>query len=450
MDRILIANRGEIACRIIRSIQELGKQAIAVYSEADADAPHRHLANAAYPIGPAPAPQSYLNPDAILQAAADSGAAAIHPGYGFLSENAAFATQCGDAGIVFIGPSPATMQLMGNKAAARQLAQDAGVPVIPGSGQQPLDLEAAHKQATEIGYPVLLKAASGGGGIGMQAVTDPESLEKAFKTAQNRAKVAFGCADLYLEKYLVAPRHIEVQILGDTHGNLIHLYERECSIQRRHQKVIEEAPSFHLAQPVRTGLRDHMIQAALAVAAAVQYTNAGTVEFLVDEQDGFYFIEMNTRLQVEHTVTEMTLGADLVAEQIRIAEGQPLSWNQDDLQLHGAAIECRLYAEHPGKNFFPSPGQISALNLPSGPGIRIDSGISYGAQITPYYDPLLAKIIAHGCNRAVAIRRMQSALANTRIDGLHTNIALHQQIMDDPQFQAGAVDTDFLMRMLNP
>jgi acetyl-CoA carboxylase biotin carboxylase subunit len=450
MERILIANRGEIACRIIRSIQELGKQAITVYSEADADAPHRHLANVAYPIGPAPAPQSYLNTDAILQAAADSGAEAIHPGYGFLSEHAAFATQCGDAGIVFIGPSPATMQLMGNKAAARQLAQDAGVPVIPGSGQQPLDLETAHKQAAEIGYPVLLKAASGGGGIGIQAVTDPESLEKAFRTAQNRAKSAFGRADLYLEKYLVAPRHIEVQILGDTHGNLIHLYERECSIQRRHQKVIEEAPSFHLAQPARTGLRDRMTQAALAVAAAVQYTNAGTVEFLLDEKDGFYFIEMNTRLQVEHTVTEMTLGADLVAEQIRIAEGQPLSWNQDGLQLHGAAIECRLYAENPGKNFFPSPGQISALNLPSGPGIRIDSGIADGAQITPYYDPLLAKIIAHGCNRVAAIRRMQSALANTRIDGLYTNIALHQQIMDHPQFQAGAVDTDFLMRMLNP
>ncbi|MDH3601887.1 MAG: acetyl-CoA carboxylase biotin carboxylase subunit [Candidatus Tectomicrobia bacterium] len=449
MDRILIANRGEIACRIIRSIQELGKQAIAVYSEADAEAPHRHLANAAYPIGPAPAPQSYLNTDAILQAAADSGAEAIHPGYGFLAENAAFATRCRDAGIVFIGPSPATMRRMGNKAAARQLAQDVGVPVIPGSGQQPLDLEAARKRAAEIGYPVLLKAASGGGGIGMQAVTDPESLEKAFSTAQNRAKSAFGRADLYLEKYLVSPRHIEVQILGDTHGNLLHLYERECSIQRRHQKVIEEAPSFHLAPPAQTALRDRMRQAALAVAAAVQYTNAGTVEFLLDEQDGFYFIEMNTRLQVEHTVTEMIIGADLVAEQIRIAEGQPLSWSQDDVQLNGAAIECRLYAENPGKNFFPSPGRISALRLPSGPGIRIDSGIADGAQITPYYDPLLAKIIAHGSNREAAICRMQSALADTLIEGLHTNLTLHQQILDHPQFQAGAVDTDFLMRMLN-
>ena len=449
MDRILIANRGEIACRIIRSIQELGKQAIAVYSEADAEAPHRHLANAAYPIGPAPAPQSYLNTDAILQAAADSGAEAIHPGYGFLAENAAFATRCRDAGIVFIGPSPATMRRMGNKAAARQLAQDVGVPVIPGSGQQPLDLEAARKRAAEIGYPVLLKAASGGGGIGMQAVTDPESLEKAFSTAQNRAKSAFGRADLYLEKYLVSPRHIEVQILGDTHGNLLHLYERECSIQRRHQKVIEEAPSFHLAPPAQTALRDRMRQAALAVAAVVQYTNAGTVEFLLDEQDGFYFIEMNTRLQVEHTVTEMIIGADLVAEQIRIAEGQPLSWSQDDVQLNGAAIECRLYAENPGKNFFPSPGRISALRLPSGPGIRIDSGIADGAQITPYYDPLLAKIIAHGSNREAAICRMQSALADTLIEGLHTNLTLHQQILDHPQFQAGAVDTDFLMRMLN-
>lgn len=449
MDRILIANRGEIACRVIRSVQQLGKQAIAVYSEADADAPHRHLADDAYCIGPAPAPQSYLNPEAILQVAATSHAEAIHPGYGFLSENAAFATQCQAAGLTFIGPSPEAMQTMGDKAVARQLAQKVGVPVIPGSSSDALDLDAARHQAAEIGYPILLKAASGGGGIGMQTVADPEALDKAFTTAQNRAKSAFGRGDLYLEKFLTSPRHIEVQVLGDTHGNLIHLYERECSVQRRHQKVMEEAPSFHLASDSQATLRDQITEAALAVAAAVNYTNAGTVEFLVDETDHFYFIEMNTRLQVEHTVTEMILDIDLVAEQIRIAAGQPLSWHQADLKPHGAALECRVYAENPAKNFFPSPGQISALRLPSAPGIRIDHGLADEAQITPYYDPLLAKIVAHGATRDEAIARMRAALAATTIEGLHTNIQLHQQILDNAQFQAGQVDTGFLMQLLD-
>ncbi|ETX09060.1 MAG: hypothetical protein ETSY2_01750 [Candidatus Entotheonella gemina] len=449
MDRILIANRGEIACRIIRSIQQLGKTAIAVYSEADVDAPHRHLADEAHLIGPAPAPQSYLNMDAILQAAADSKAEGIHPGYGFLSENDRFVTRCHEAGLTFIGPSPHAMQVMGDKATARQLAQSAGVPVIPGSGSEPLEPELARTLAESLGYPVLLKAAGGGGGIGMQVAVSPNDLDQAFTTAQNRARSAFGRPALYLEKFLDAPRHIEVQILGDTHGNYVHLYERECSIQRRHQKILEEAPSYYLAAPHRQGLRDRMTQAALAVAAAVDYTNAGTIEFLVDAEDQFYFIEMNTRLQVEHTVTEMITGTDLVAEQIRLAEGAVLSWRQTDIRPRGAAIECRIYAENPAKNFLPAPGQITALDFPAGPGLRIDSGIAPGLNITPYYDPMLAKVTAHGRDRGEAIGRMRQALSALTIEGLHTNVTLHRQIMDHADFRAGHVATDFLAKVLS-
>lgn len=448
MDRILIANRGEIACRIIRSIQQLGKTAIAVYSEADAEAPHRGLADEAYPIGPAPAPQSYLNIDAILQATVDSRAQGIHPGYGFLSENTHFVTRCIQAGVTFIGPSPHAMQVMGDKARARQVAREAGVSVIPGSGSAPLELEQARITADSLGYPILLKAAGGGGGIGMQVVVAPDGLDRAFETARNRARSAFGQPALYLEKYLEAPRHIEVQIMGDTHGHYIHLYERECSIQRRHQKILEEAPSFYLAAPHRQDLRHRMTQAALAVAAAVDYTNAGTIEFLVDADDQFYFIEMNTRLQVEHTVTEMITDTDLVAEQIHIAEGAPLSWSQSDISPSGASIECRLYAENPAKNFLPSPGQITALDFPDGPGLRIDSGIALGLHITPYYDPMLAKVTTHGRDRAQAIERMRQALAALTIDGLQTNVALHRQIMDHADFQAGHVATDFLTKVL--
>jgi acetyl-CoA carboxylase biotin carboxylase subunit len=448
MQRILIANRGEIACRIMRTVQDLGKQAIAVYSEADTYAPHRHLADAAFAIGPAPPLQSYLNMDAILQAAAKSGAEAIHPGYGFLAENATFATRCQEAGLIFIGPSPEAMAAMGDKAVARQMALERGVPVIPGSGRTPVDLQSARQVATEIGYPVLLKAASGGGGIGMQIVASPQGLEKAFTSAQNRAKSAFGNAALYVEKFLAAPRHIEVQVLGDTHGHLLHVYERECSIQRRHQKVIEEAPSPLLAQPCHTVLRQRMTQAALAIAAAVHYTGAGTVEFLVDEAHGFYFIEMNTRLQVEHAVTEMITGIDLVAAQIRIAEGKPLPWRQDDIAMQGAAIECRLYAENPEKNFLPSPGIITAWALPTGTGIRVDSGIKAGSRVTPYYDPLLAKIIAHGADRSQAIARMQRALTSCRLQGVSSNLVLHQQIMHHASFQAGDLTTTFLSQAL--
>ncbi len=448
MDRILVANRGEIACRIIRSVQQLGKHAIAVYSEADADAPHRHLADEARCIGPAPAPQSYLNAEAILHAAADSHADGLHPGYGFLAENADFAGRCLDLGLTFVGPSPDAMRQMGDKARARHIAQEAGVPVIPGSASDALDPARAHDIAEAIGYPVLLKAAGGGGGIGMQVVAEPSGLDKAFASAQNRAKSAFGNPVLYLEKFLSAPRHIEVQILGDTHGNLVHLYERECSIQRRHQKIIEEAPAVLLAQPEHATLRQRMTRAALAIAKAVQYTNAGTVEFLVDDTQGFYFIEMNTRLQVEHTVTEMVTGVDIVAEQIRIAEGAPLPWRQEDLTVNGAAVECRICAEDPAKNFFPAPGRITTIDLPTGAGLRIDSGIQAGTQVTPYYDSLLAKVITHGPTRHDAIDRMQHALTTLTLDGLTTNIALHQHLMQHPQFHAGDIDTTFLARVL--
>jgi acetyl-CoA carboxylase biotin carboxylase subunit len=444
MERILVANRGEIACRVIRTIQRLGKQAIAVYSAADAGAPHCQMADHALLIGP-PAPrESYLNSTAILQAAAASGAEAIHPGYGFLAEQAAFARRCQDAGLIFIGPSPAAMAMMGDKARARQVAQEADVPVIPGSGRTPLALAEAEALAAHLGYPILLKAASGGGGIGMQVVTSPAALAKAYSTTQNRAQVAFGNPALYLEKFLNAPRHIEVQVLGDRHGNLVHLYERECSLQRRHQKILEEAPAPLPPQP--TAWRQRLTQAALAVAAAVGYSSAGTVEFLLDEAQNFYFIEMNTRLQVEHPVTEMVTGIDLVAEQIRIAEGAPLAWRQEDIPLQGAAIECRLYAENPARNFLPSPGQITALHFPTGPGLRIDSGIAAGTQVTPYYDPLLAKVIAHGSSRQEAIARMQQALATLVIDGIATNLRLHRQILARTDFHAGLLDTNFLFR----
>lgn len=448
MDRILIANRGEIACRIIRSVQQLGKHAIAVYSDADADAPHRHLANEAHGIGSAPAPHSYLNQEAILQAAAQSNADGIHPGYGFLAENADFASRCHDAGLIFIGPSPEAMRRMGDKARARHIAHEAGVPVIPGSDGQALEAACTHDIAKAIGYPVLLKAAGGGGGIGMHVVTDPAGLDKAFISAQNRARSAFGNPALYMEKFLCAPRHIEVQVLGDTHGNLVHLYERECSIQRRHQKIVEEAPSVFLAQPTHAALRGRIHRAALAIARAAQYTNAGTVEFLVDDVGGFYFIEMNTRLQVEHTVTETVVGVDLVAEQIRIAEGATLSWRQDELTLRGVAIECRICAEDPAKNFFPSPGRITALHLPTGPGLRVDSGVQAGTHITPYYDSLVAKLIAHGPSRDEAITRMQRALAAFTLEGPTTNIAVHQQLMANANFRAGDFDTTLLTRVL--
>jgi acetyl-CoA carboxylase biotin carboxylase subunit len=450
MERILIANRGEIACRIIRTVQQLGKTAIAVYSAADADAPHRHLADEAVAIGPAAPQQSYLDIDALLRVARDSSAEGIHPGYGFVSENIVFARRCEAAGIVFIGPSPDTMAAVGDKATARHIARQAGVPVIPGSGTEPLTLAQARQVAEEIGYPVLLKAAGGGGGIGMQVVIHPDALERAYHTAQNRARSAFANPTLYIEKFIRNPRHIEVQVLGDRYGNLVHLYERECSIQRRHQKVIEEAPAPLFDRPGYSALCERMSQAALNIAAAVQYVSAGTVEFLVDEAQGFYFIEMNARLQVEHTVTEAITGIDLVAEQIRIAEGAPLAWRQTDIKRHGAALECRIYAENPDKNFLPSPGQIQTFHLPAGNGIRVDSGVVAGYQVTPYYDPMLAKVITHGETRADAIARMRQALAASVVEGVTNNIRLHQRIMENPSFQQGDLDTDFLFSKLAP
>jgi acetyl/propionyl-CoA carboxylase alpha subunit len=341
------------------------------------------------------------------------------------------------------------MDAMGDKVRARQIAQAVGVPIIPGSGTAPVELASAQQYAEAIGYPVLLKAAGGGGGIGMQVVATPGELARAFTTAQHRAQAAFGNPTLYLEKFLQAPRHIEVQVLGDVHGTLVHLYERECSIQRRHQKVVEEAPAPLLTLPQHGALRDYLTQAALAVAAAVQYTNAGTVEFLVDEALGWYFIEMNTRLQVEHAVTECVTGVDLVAEQIRLAEGASLAYGQEDVRLRGAALECRIYAENPAKNFLPAPGQITAVHFPTGPGVRVDGGISAGSRVTPYYDPLLAKVITYGENRAQAITRMRQALTDLVIDGIVSNIALHRHLMDNAYFQAGTLTTDFLSSKLH-
>lgn len=450
MERILVANRGEIACRIIRTIQQLGKTAIAVYSEADVDAPHRRLADAAVAIGPAAPQQSYLQTDTLLEAAKTSGAEGIHPGYGFVAENISFARRCEAAGMVFIGPSPDAMAAVGDKATARHIAQQAGVPVIPGSGKEPITLAQARQVAEQVGYPVLLKAAGGGGGIGMQVVIHPDALQRAFNTAQNRARSAFANPALYIEKFIRNPRHIEVQVLGDRYGNLVHLYERECSIQRRHQKVIEEAPAPLLEQPGYAALRTRLTQAALHLAAAVQYASAGTVEFLVDDEGGFYFIEMNARLQVEHTVTEAITGIDLVAAQIRIAEGEPLAWRQADIKRHGAALECRIYAENPDKNFLPSPGRIQTLHLPLGEGIRVDSGVVAGYQVTPYYDPMLAKVIAHGNTRADAIALMRQALSAIVVDGVTTNIRLHQRILENTHFRQGDLDTDFLFSKLGP
>jgi acetyl-CoA carboxylase biotin carboxylase subunit len=448
MERILVANRGEIACRIIRTIQQLGKTAIAVYSEADVDAPHRRLADMAVAIGPSAPQQSYLHMDALLEAAQTSGAEGIHPGYGFLAENTSFARSCESAGMVFIGPSPDAMAAVGDKATARHIARQAGVPVIPGSGTESLTVEQARQIAERIGYPVLLKAAGGGGGIGMQVVIHPDALERAFNMAQNRAQSAFANPALYIEKFIRNPRHIEVQVLGDRYGNLVHLYERECSIQRRHQKVLEEAPAPLLEQPGHAELRTRMLQAALNLAAAVRYASAGTVEFLVDDEQGFYFIEMNARLQVEHTVTEAITGIDLVAEQIRIAEGEPLAWRQADIKCSGAALECRIYAENPDKNFLPSPGRIQNLQLPLGDGIRVDSGITAGYQVTPYYDPMLVKVITHGNTRADAIALMRQALAATVVEGVANNIRLHQRILENPHFHQGNLDTDFLFSKL--
>ncbi|HEY9721136.1 MAG TPA: acetyl-CoA carboxylase biotin carboxylase subunit [Oscillatoriaceae cyanobacterium] len=437
--KILVANRGEIAIRVLRACEKLGIPGVAVYSEADKDAPHVALAAEAHLIGPAPVPQSYLQMDKLIEVARQAGCDAVHPGYGLLSENAAFARKVAEAGMTFIGPSPEVIQSMGSKTEARQTMKRHGVPVVPGSEGRAADLDAARDIAEKIGYPVMLKASAGGGGIGMQAVANAEELEKAWKTATARAKAYFGDDAMYLEKLITQPRHIEVQLMADAHGQVVYCFERECSLQRRHQKVVEEAPAPGLPEEVRT----RMGETAARAAQAIGYTNAGTMEFLVDANDQFYFLEMNTRIQVEHPVTELITGLDLVAEQIRVAAGEKLSFSQSDLKRNGHAIEARLYAEDP-KTFMPSPGQITALEWPAAEHLRIDTWITPTTLVTPHYDPMLAKIAVWGQDRDEAIARLREVLDRVRIEGIKTNLPTLQAIAAHTDFAAGRYDTGFI------
>ena len=441
-DKVLIANRGEIAVRIIRALRELGVGSVAVYSDADRAALHVRMADEAAHIGPAPSSESYLNISNILEAASRHGVQAIHPGYGFLSENAEFAAACTHAGFVFIGPSAGSIRQLGSKTAARRLAKASGAPVVPGTEEPAADLDRARAAARELGYPVLLKAAAGGGGKGMRRVDREQDMESAIRDASSEAERSFGSSEVYIEKVVLNPRHIEIQILGDHHGHLIHLGERECSLQRRHQKVVEECPSPLMAH--HPELRAAMGEAALRVASAAGYYNAGTAEFLVDADTNFYFLEMNTRLQVEHPVTELVTGLDLVHWQLRIAAGERLPFSQKDITWRGSAIECRIYAEDPENNFFPSPGTIEHLAEPGGPGIRLDSGVYPNWTVPIDYDPLLAKLIAWSPDRATSIARMLRAIGEYSVMGIRTNLLFFREILADPEFQRGALHTGFL------
>lgn len=440
MDKILIANRGEIAVRVIRTARELGYRTVAVYSDADADALHVDLADEAICIGPASVADSYLSIDAIIEAAGRTGAGAVHPGYGFLSENAGFAKACADAGLVFIGPSPDAIELMGSKRLSKLAMEKAGVPCVPGySGTDQSDGVFAF-EAEKIGYPLMIKASAGGGGRGMRLITCKEDLLTGIETARSEATNAFGSGELILEKAIVEPRHIEIQVFGDSHGNIVHLFERDCSIQRRHQKVVEEAPSPFMTDD----LRARMGAAAISAARACGYVGAGTVEFLVDKDGAFYFLEMNTRLQVEHPVTELVTGIDLVAWQLSIAEGLPLPCEQDDIVLNGHAVEVRLYAEDPVKNFMPQTGTVFGWNIPNRPGVRIDHGVREGQSVSAHYDPMLAKIIGYGPSRDAALRRLQSALADTSLLGVTHNRAFLACVVANPIFKNGEATTAFL------
>jgi len=437
---ILIANRGEIACRIIRTCRRLGIRTAAVYADADAGARHTTQADEAIRIGPPPASDSYLNMEAIIAAAQRAGVDGVHPGYGFLAENAAFARACAEAGLIFIGPSPEAIEAMGDKRAARALMAETGVPIVPGYDGDDQSDEALQAAAVQIGYPVMVKAAAGGGGKGMRLVTEPEGLLQALAAARREALQSFGSDALILEKGLIRPRHIEFQVFGDQHGRVLHLGERECSIQRRHQKVIEETPSPALTPQ----LRAEMGETAVAAARAIRYQNAGTVEFLLDEGGDFYFLEMNTRLQVEHPVTELVTGLDLVEWQIRVAEGEPLPWEQEAIQHHGHAIEARLYAENPANAFLPVTGDVLLWRPPSGEGLRVDSGIRSGDAVTIHYDPLLAKIVAHGPDRKTAVRRLIHALETTVLLGLSHNLPFLRELLSHPAFLAGELSTQFI------
>jgi acetyl-CoA carboxylase, biotin carboxylase subunit len=441
--KVLIANRGEIALRVMWACKELGVKTVAVYSEADAHSLHVRFADEAVCIGPPRNIESYLNIPAIISAAEITGADAIHPGYGFLSESSYLAEICEACNIKFIGPGPQAIRLMGDKSRARKAMTKAGVPVVPGSPGVLEDEEKAVRAARDIGFPVILKASAGGGGRGMRVVHQAADVAAAFRAAQAEAAAAFGVPDVYVEKYVEGPRHVEIQVMADSKGNVVHLGERECSIQRRHQKIIEEAPS----PVVNEKLRRKMGRTAVEAAAAVQYVNAGTVEFLVDKDGDFYFMEMNTRIQVEHGVTELVTGRDLVKEQILVATGEPLSFAQKDITFSGHAIECRINAEDP-VTFVPSPGTIRHFNVPGGPGVRVDTFAHEGCEISPYYDSMIAKLMTHGRDRKEAIARMRRCLEVMIVEGIKTNIPLHLRILDEPDFQAGRLDTRFMDRFM--
>lgn len=443
IEKVLIANRGEIAVRIIRACREMGIETVAVYSEADREALHTQLADEAICIGPAPSTESYLSMERIISATLVSGADAIHPGFGFLSENSKFAELCEQCNITFIGPESKVIRKMGNKQEARNTMVTAGVPVIPGSTEPIYDAKTGAVTAEEIGYPVIVKAALGGGGKGMRVAEKPEDFENSFNTAQKEAQMAFGDGTMYIEHFVQHPRHIEFQILADKHGNVIHLGERDCSVQRNHQKMIEESPSIALSEEMRKKMGD----AAVKAAKAADYTNAGTIEFLLEKSGNFYFMEMNTRIQVEHPVTEWVTGIDLIKEQIRIADGRKLSYSQEDVKITGHAIECRINAENPKKNFRPSPGMITDMYLPGGKGVRIDAAIYSGYTVTPYYDSMLAKLIVHAGSRKEAIRKMRSALGEIIIEGIETNVDYQYEILHHPDFESGDIDIEFIEKM---
>jgi acetyl-CoA carboxylase biotin carboxylase subunit len=438
--KLLIANRGEIALRILRSCRELGIPTVAIHSTVDRNALHVQLADEAVCVGEAPSGRSYLNIPNILAAATSRGADAIHPGYGFLAENANFAEICNDHGLTFVGPSPEAIRSMGDKSTAKATMQSVGVPTIPGSEGLLANPAEAATLAAAMGYPVMIKATAGGGGRGMRLVPSADQIESLFKAAQGEAEAAFGNPGLYMEKFIDRPRHVEVQVLADRHGNVVHLGERDCSIQRRHQKLLEEAPSPGLDP----ALRERMGDAAVKAARQIGYEGAGTVEFLVDRSGGFYFMEMNTRIQVEHPVTEMVTGIDLIAEQLRIAGGEPISVRQDEIRLTGHAIECRINAEDPAHNFRPAPGKITGWLPPGGPGVRIDSHVYTGYEIPPYYDSLIGKLIVWGVDRDAALRRLRRALSECAVTGIPTTISFHLALLDRPEFQRGEVYTKFV------
>lgn len=446
MRKILIANRGEIAIRVMRTAQKMGIKTVAVYSEADRNAPHVRFADEAVLLGPAPSAASYLVMGKVIQAAKDTGADAIHPGYGFLSENAVFAQMVEDNNIVFIGPKPHAIKIMGNKLAAKEAVRDYEIPMVPGIEEAITDVKLAEKKAIEIGFPILIKASAGGGGKGMRIVASLEELPEQMDRAISEAIAAFGDGSVFIEKYVSSPRHIEIQVLADTHGNVVHLFERECSIQRRHQKVVEEAPSVVLTPEIRKA----MGEAAVKVANACDYVGAGTVEFLLDEHKNFYFLEMNTRLQVEHPVTELICGLDLVEQQIKVARGEQLEFAQEDLKIRGHALEVRVYAEDPLDNFNPSIGTLSTYRIPEGKGIRVDDGFEEGMPIPIYYDPMIAKLITYGETRDEAIQLMIKAIGDYHIEGVSTTLPFGQFVCEHEAFRSGGFDTHFVKQFYSP